>query len=310
MVFSPGIVPKGPELIANIATNMYDYWKDTTNLGIRATIETVKPPFINFKWTTTPTLLPGASLTPLQLGIVCCWIMANVLREPTWPGHIHAKIWNSKPRQPYALEVGSLDIENSDRLASASASNEAEAALSSGSPISTARPTGNVNNRLSGPPLPTDTVTASKPSGSPDVGLSVIPTNIENRWLRCFAIMYWIAMKESFEANVEDAPWVHISDHGFSRAGGPCGTSAGTHMPVVNPLDEFRIDFYPTAKADSPHRLTWDKLAKGMVDWITAVAQDRQPHGTVYPIKDGDVLVAALSIFISSNAPNNVTATA
>lgn len=178
IVFNPGNLPRPPELIATIAANIYDLWKDTANLRYRSTTEIRKPPFTTFRWITTPKLQPGAVLNPLKVGIVALWVMRGVLERQTWPGHIDARTWDSDlPCQRCKLEVGSLYITNLGTLSSSSVTDELEAAVSSDSSTPTAQPTGSIENRLPAPGA----------TGSPNSGGSAFPVATGKRWLECFS---------------------------------------------------------------------------------------------------------------------------
>ena len=158
--FSPGIAPDGSELVANMALNVYDLWKDEANLRIESTIVTPrKPPFSNFEWTTTPENMPEGELTPNNVGFAALDAMSAVHKAPTWPsGRIHVQIWRRSAR----LEIGTLDIVNLGTDSS------------------------RVRDQMSGQPSPTHAATATK--------VGSLPSNVEKRWLGCFTSMFKLAM--------------------------------------------------------------------------------------------------------------------
>lgn len=180
ITFREGIPPRGIELIATIATGIYGNWKDVGNARIGRRIDARRLPFRDFEQITDPNLQPGAALTPLKIGIVSCGIMSKCINAPGWPGAIEAVVWDAVPGgDRRALEVGTLDLTNlplstttSSTLGdnATSTSNHSTLALGSGSSPS--------SGRLSG--------------GGTSLG---IPGPLEKRWLKCWAVLLYYALK-------------------------------------------------------------------------------------------------------------------
>lgn len=285
IVLSPGIPPDGSQLIANMATFLYHIWIDTANTIVSKTIVVDNPPFTNFRWTVTPSPVFPAVLTPLKVGIVTCWVMREVVENPKWPGHIHARIWDANEHSRFALEVGALDIANLGRLSASSASNRSKELLSPKIPLLARRSI----------PLPTY---ASTEGISEAATVSRLPFTVEKRWLRCFSRLYWAVLAHYFRDNVGDDPNFPIDYH--------------MHLQCNGDLHRDRIDLYldPSARPSSPHQLTWDTLALSMLDWIDGIILGTHDYLMPYEIKDGEQLVARLQIVTVPDPPMNVVATA
>lgn len=114
ITLSPEIAPRGIELIASMATRIYENSKDTANLMIRERTDDRMLPYTNFEFITQPNLQPRAKLTPLKVGIVSCWILRQCLAAESWPGQIKAVVWDAISKGGrHALDVGTLSIMNS-----------------------------------------------------------------------------------------------------------------------------------------------------------------------------------------------------
>ena len=240
----PGIVPRGDPLIAVLVATIYDSWKDTANLKIRSTIVARKPLFTNFQWTITPKLGNGAVLTPEKIGTIACWIMQFEFARKNWAGHVRAWIWDFSEQSTYALEVGSLEIEYlGSSLSHLSASNGSEAVFAFKTALPISPRTFRLGNRTSA-----------------DAANGIIPSTLERPWFQCFVHLYYGILQKYFADNVGDDNLYPIP-----ITGGP--TIVKFPCPG-SPADEIDSTLYPAAAPESPHRLTWDRLAKSMVDWI------------------------------------------
>lgn len=294
IVLSSGIVPDGSQLIANMAAFLYHNWMDTANLIISKTIVAHEPPFTYFRYTVIPNPVPGAVLTPLKVGIVTCWAMRDAVEHPSWPGHIHARIFDADEHSRFALEVGALDIANFGRRSASSAGNGSTVALSPRKPPLARRSI----------PLPTYAPTGAEPTAGLGEGVSEaatvgkLPRTVEKRWLRCFSRLYWAVLAHYFRDNVGDDPNFPIDYH--------------MHLQCNGHLHRDRIDLYldPSARPSSPCHLTWDTLALAMLDWIDGIILSTYDYLMPFEIRDGEQLVARLQIITVPDPPMGVVATA
>ncbi|KAL8663672.1 MAG: hypothetical protein Q9202_003618 [Teloschistes flavicans] len=278
--------PDGPKLVANIAGNIYQFWKDTANLRIRWTYETRKQPFYDYKWVVTPRLDEAMSLVlnPEKAGIVSCRIMAGVIEQPSWAGHIKAVVWDSNETTPYAMEVGEIDINNLPEQASA-----APAAINSTEATVTAR---------SQPPLE-DQLSAR--------ALTLIPANVQRPWLQCFSILYWIILSKPFAGKVGSDPEfpTPTPPRDFTTFRFPCGA----------PKREVHLLLSPDAAPTAQTALTWDFLATEMLEWIAQVALGERRFDETWLIKNRETLVGMIAIALGpvdvvSAVANGTTTTA
>lgn len=104
---------KGGQLASSILSRILVIWEDTANARIVRRIDARASPFVNILHTLRPALLSGAPpLTPAKVGIVYCWIIDQVLKENTWPGHITAGIYDGDAEGRLGMPLGVLYIEN------------------------------------------------------------------------------------------------------------------------------------------------------------------------------------------------------
>lgn len=103
---------KGAQLVASIFFKVYETWKLNTNNPITNayTAESFSP-FRRILHITEPTFLAQAVLTPWQVGICYCWILRDVLSQPTWPGEIIAGIYNAHDEE-LSLALGVVTIKS------------------------------------------------------------------------------------------------------------------------------------------------------------------------------------------------------
>lgn len=279
-----------------MAAFLYHNWIDTANPIISRTITARNPPFTNFRWTITPNPVLGAALTPLKVGIVTCWAMRDAIERPTWPGRIHARIWDANEHSRFALKVGALDIANLGRLSASSAGNGSNVALSPRIPLLAHR---SIPLPAYAPPTGAEP-TAGLGGGisEPATAVSRLPPTVERRWLRCFSRLYWAVMAHYFRDNVGDDPNFPINYH--------------IHLLCYGDFHRDRVDLYfdPSARPGSPHHLTWDTLALAMRDWIDGIILRARDYLVPYEIKDGEQLVARLQIVTIPEPPMNAVATA
>ncbi|KAL8627244.1 hypothetical protein Q9189_007065 [Teloschistes chrysophthalmus] len=286
IVYAPGKYQvDGPKLVANIAGNIYQFWKDTANLRIRWTYETRKQPFYDYKWIVTPRVdesgRPSIILNPMKAGIVACRIMAGVIAQPTWAGHITASVWDSNDTTSFATEVGDIDINNLPERAASATSNDTEAAV-------TARPQPQVEDQLSAR------------------ALTLIPTAIQRPWLQCFSTLYWTILTKTFAEKV-------CSDPKFPAPRPP--TEFKTFRIFCGAKDrEIDLFLSPDAAPSSRTALTWDFLATEMLEWIAQVALGERRYDETWLIKNHEVLVGMIAISLgpveSEGTADNGTATA
>ncbi|KAL9585977.1 MAG: hypothetical protein Q9212_001196 [Teloschistes hypoglaucus] len=175
--------PRGADLIASIATRIYENWKDTANAPIiEAKIHDRRLPFRNLEFTTQPSYRPGAVLTPLKLGIASCELLRYILGKQFLYGSIRTEIYELIPPPPpppppqRKLLVGSLDIINSRP------------------PLRLVKPrmdTGLDSSAMITPQAHTASV----------VGL---PERVERRWLMCWSALFFFALKFHLDQDVRD----------------------------------------------------------------------------------------------------------
>lgn len=275
--FAVGNAPKGPELIANLAANIYDPWKDTANHRIRSPIQTGKAPFSNLEWTIIPNLVTGAVFTPVKVGIVACWLMCTLPYQHAWPGRIRARIWDSSRQEQYAVQTGTLDIVNRGRLSAISTNNEVGSGNTTSSPLE----------------------------------LAALPISIEKRWLQCFSQMYWLTVSNYFEAHVADDPRIIAPDRGESVSRLPCGApGGGPHLEPLNPGDRVVLILYPSAGAAGATPLSWDDLARSMLEWINGIAENRKRYTVWRSVMIGGEAVGRLGVVLDGGVQDHLTAVA
>ncbi|KAL8778798.1 MAG: hypothetical protein Q9203_002060 [Teloschistes exilis] len=277
--------PDGPKLVANIAGNIYQFWRDTANLRIRWTYETRKQPFYDYKWIVTPRVdqsgRPSIILNPMKAGIVACRIMAGVIEQPSWAGHITASIWDSNDTTPFAQEVGDIDINNLPERAATAESNDTQPAVTARSQ-----------------PLAEDQLSAR--------AHNVIPVNVQRPWLRCFSTLYWTILTKTFAEKVCSDPKFPAPrpPQEFKTFRIPCGASGR----------EIDLFLSPDAAPSSRTALTWDFLATEMLEWIAQVALGERRYDETWLIKNHEVLVGMIAIALgpieSVNTADSGTATA
>ncbi|KAI4231025.1 MAG: hypothetical protein L6R40_007863 [Gallowayella cf. fulva] len=270
---SPGVAPNGAALIASMATEMYNFWIDTEDDPVKLPVVIRRQPFPNFKWTMTPKLRHRAVLRPVQAGIINVYMWAHAMRQPTWPGHIHCSIWEHDGPVKYGLELGSLDIENFADVPSPSADKKLEAGAAADK---------------------------AQANSSSNTAVSPIPVEFETRWLQCFAQFWFGKIIHQWYAENVGEEWP-IGPTGILERSYDCGTASHA--------DKFTIRLYPDSGVYSPHPMTWDALAKGMMDWINQVAlKEHNPYNLPYYIVDSSGTYAMLDIELQT--PSKGTATA
>lgn len=304
IVYGDQNAPQGAELIASLATNIYDLWKDTANRPITRRIEAWKLPFANIRWVIDPTTAPGALLNPLKLGVVSLWVMRGVLERQAWPGYIHVRIWDSDPNSnTLTLEVGSLDILNI--IGSPPFLSSSNTSISQ-----TTQPSPNGENRASDSPSSPDSLLLHPINDIKlNNSLSAVQSgvkNVENRWLRCYSSWYWYAIAHFYSDACGNAPGFEIPEKSRSMRAFPCGHPKGMKVPYRNRNDRLKLWVYPAARPGGSTVLTWDMLVRGMIDWITRLAQGMRPIYGKYEIKVGETLLAEMNINIALDPINEL----
>lgn len=109
------------------------------------------------------------------------------------------------------------------------------------------------------------------------------------RWLMCFTKAMFLALpkrpNDLVTADRRFTPKPAVSKHGIQ-----CRDSGWAD----------RIDFfiYPTANPGSSLALVWKEFLFAMQDWLVRIAQGKDPGKSVKIIKEGNKLVAEISIYI------------
>ena len=121
--------------------------------------------------------------------------------------------------------------------------------------------------------------------------IGIIPSNIERRWLQCFAQLYYVVMSRFFSERVGDdrdfpIPWIAFII--FSR---PCAN---------HPPDHLDLYLYSAAGREGPSTFTFDILAKSMVDWMNRVSQGTLVYNSKYDVMLGGELVAQMKVVITA----------
>lgn len=239
---------RGLELAQSILSTIYYTWMDLANTPLTRSVDVRQSPFTQFKYRFRPSLNQGTALTPTKIGLTSCWIFHNLLELERWPGHLLAIIHESDHRQRQV--VGSVQIDNVARVEE---------------PVS---PADGDNNRTG--------------------GLSDVPINIAQRWLRCFqgavhhSIVHWPSSPVTDDPQFSPQPEV-------ARYTWPC------YSPLVR--DHFELFIYPDANAGQPHQLTWDKLMRFLLTWSIGVAKGSDSGHSTRLVEGGRPIVEA-SIFL------------
>ncbi|KAL8703922.1 MAG: hypothetical protein Q9201_002902 [Fulgogasparrea decipioides] len=187
-------------------------------------------------------MLPGAALTPLEVGIGFIRILDGMWKLRYWPGFVKARLYESDERHPHGLFLGYLNIQNSPDVVSPASSDDNKTALA---------------HVLNFTNLSSDE--HARPSSGPDVD-----RDLEKSWFQCFASMLIYIIRFPIQGSVADVlkPSFPSTTYEFS-----CATT--------DPRMRGEITIFPEAAAQSPHRLTWDVLVKTMLVWATGVAEYR-----------------------------------
>ncbi|KAI4222149.1 MAG: hypothetical protein L6R36_006367 [Xanthoria steineri] len=202
--------PKGFELAASLAINIYTYWKDVVNQRIVRPTSSRRLPFSNFLHTVEPRLTPGAVLTPVEVGLAYCYLLQGVIEKTpaSWPGHMGVRMQDlSAGPERQKVEIGVIIVENN--------------------------PAGDTDRNTS--PTPSNTTSAtSKPPIPANVNSASIET--EKRWLACWSKVLFFFTTHSPSARFTD------DSH---RA--PSSTPVAYYWPCGNAKDEMTVTLYPAA---------------------------------------------------------------
>ncbi|CAO1604823.1 hypothetical protein XANCAGTX0491_008363 [Xanthoria calcicola] len=251
--------PKGFELAASLAINIYTYWKDTANQPMVRPTSSRRLPFSNFLHTVEPRLTPGAVLTPVEVGLAYCYLLQGVIEKTpaSWPGHMGVRMQGlSAGPERQRVEIGVIIVENN--------------------------PPGDADQNTSPTPLNTADAT-SKPPIPANMNATELSALIETekRWLTCWSKVFFFFTTHSPSARFTD------DSH---RA--PSRTPVAYYWPCGNSKDEITVTVYPTASGV----LLWETIVRSMLDWVNKAAL--QPWGYIFSeevIQEGRTM-AALSI--------------
>lgn len=253
--------PKGFELAASLAINIYTYWRDTANQRILGPISSRRPQFFDFLHTVEPRLTPGAVLNPVKVGLGYCFLLQGVIAKTpaSWPGHMAVRMLDlSSGTDRQKVEIGVIIVDNSPP-------DEADA------------------NTISTPSNITD-ATFKPPSPSNDGGKSKelsAPIETEKRWLSCWTRVLFYFTRHAPSARFTDES--HLA---------PSPKSVSYFWPCGNGKDEMTVTVFPTAS----RVLLWDTLVKSMLDWVNKAAT--QPWGYIFSeeVSQEGVIMADLAI--------------
>jgi len=142
---------------------------------------------------------------------------------------------------------------------------------------------------------------APKPIDGANGGLSITPVEKEKRFLRCITKPLFSFIQYRGSGSVTDDPQFNPHHYPYSF-NWECGYG----------IDQIFLWLFSPAAAGSPHQLTWDKMIKTMVAWVTDVAQNPSIFNLKLPVVNGGVVPGEWEILLrqDSNAPSAIAATA
>ncbi|KAI4224977.1 MAG: hypothetical protein LQ349_007139 [Xanthoria aureola] len=116
---------RGLEMAQSILSTIYYTWMDLASRPLTSERAGRQLPFSQFNYHFRPSMNPGTTLTPIKIGVACCWILHNLLDLRRWPGHALAILYEEQ-RRPRQL-IGAVQIDNAPQgveLASAAGSDD------------------------------------------------------------------------------------------------------------------------------------------------------------------------------------------
>ncbi|KAL8924302.1 MAG: hypothetical protein Q9208_004083 [Pyrenodesmia sp. 3 TL-2023] len=85
-------------------------WVNDANQPILRTVKNSYEPFTHIHHLIEPVSAPGRFLTPNIVGIVYCEMLRGVFEEATWPGHVHAEVYQAGLGPLTSRSLGKMDI--------------------------------------------------------------------------------------------------------------------------------------------------------------------------------------------------------
>ena len=257
---------KGSHLIYSISLSTLGCWKDNKNTPIRERKETRFQPYTEIFHIIRPALSPViGALTPSRVGIVYCWMMKEVLLQPTWPGLVIADIYYAgdslRPESP----LGEIIIKN---IPQANAASTLTPSTNSTSLEASIAPQGNMTF-----------VTMSENN---NVELPVLQdvASREKAWLDCFIRMMFRILRYP--------PSAHINEYMPQSTGGVLWSARSS----IDPRQMAYVRFAPLTLD-----LTWFKLATAAISVCEKAARnDRwQNEESVRIFERGSIFIAEIS---------------
>ena len=103
---------KGGQLISSIVSQTLLSWLILEDDAITRQFTHRNQPFVNILHEVEPVVAPGALLTHVELGVVYCWMMRDVIQQQHWPGRIFAGIYTHGQEHRLGRPIGSATVEN------------------------------------------------------------------------------------------------------------------------------------------------------------------------------------------------------
>ena len=240
--------------------------------NIEKPVMTREQPYPNIRWFITPSLMEGAVLTRVKVGIVAILAMRRVQLEHSWPGHIYITIGESGQRGTPPTVIGHITVINYRDRSSISASNATGSVGLPSALLRTAEGPHGQTSAMAHPMINPDHMADSRNGTSTVVRENELPLHLERRWLDCYTMLFVTIMHKYFPEKMEDDPDYRVPKRGINIVSEECG-NASPFLPSQS-RDNVHIAIYPRASTMSQPPLTWDILALAMLDWIVHIRGD------------------------------------
>lgn len=257
---------KGSHLIYSISLSTLVCWKDNKNTPTRERKEIRFQPYTDILHTIRPALSSGiGALTPSRVGIVYCWMMRELLLQPTWPGLVTADIYYAgeglRPESP----LGEIVVKDKPQANAASALTSSENSTSLEASITAQGNTSFVtvsDNNDVGPPVLQDVASREK------------------AWLDCFIRIMFRILKHP--------PSAYVSEYMPQTTGGILWSARSN----IDPQQVAYVKFAPLTL-----NLTWLKLATAVISVCAkATRNDRwQNEESVRIFERGTIFIAEIN---------------
>ena len=231
----PTVPLKGSHLIYSISLIILGSWENNRNAPIKERQDIRLQPYTDIWHTIRPALSAEVSevgaLTPLRVGIVYCWMMRELLSQPTWPGLVTAYVYYADQALRPKILLGEIGIKNKPQTNAASVLIPPK--NRTGLEASVA-PQGNISF-----------ITSSDNNNNVEVPVLRDVASREKAWLSCFIQLLFKILKYP--------PSARINEHYPVSTGG----FLWTVRSAVDPKQMGYVKFAPLTLD-----LTWYKLAR------------------------------------------------